>query len=183
MKRIESKWFNSDNNKDSNNCPADSNPSVTSSTLSLDSFWGLFLIAGVASLSALIIFAILFFYRHRHMVFHSDSETSIWTRIWAMFRAFDQKDLSSHTFKKSEGSDDTTSNVHDTVPVMGSPTGNYFPPSPSIYSNCSESGSRSPFSKHDRAGTPSATPRASPELVEPVVPTIQLSIPNQQNNP
>ncbi|KAF3446142.1 hypothetical protein FNV43_RR11321 [Rhamnella rubrinervis] len=128
MKKLENKWL-----MDSANCSLDSKPSISSNSLSLDSFWGLFLIAGVGSLSALIIFAGLFIYNHRHMLLQSDSKTSVWRRIGVMFRTFDQKDMSSHVFKKTklgEGND----NVHDTATAMGSPNSN-FPPSPSIYSD------------------------------------------------
>ena len=129
MKKFENKWL-----MDSTNCSLNSKPSISSHSLSLDSFWGLFLIAGVASLSALVIFVALFIYDHRHMLLQFDSETSIWRRIGVMFRTFDQKDMSSHIFKKNklgEGND----NVHDTATVMGSPNTNNFPPSPSIYSD------------------------------------------------
>ena len=159
MKKIENKWL-----MDRTNCPLDSNPGISSSSLSLDSFWGLFLLAGVTSLSALIIFAGLFIYKHRHMLLQFDSETSIWRRIRTMFRTFDQRDMSSHTFRKSEGND----SVHDTATVMGSPTNSNLPPSPTIYS-----GSSSPFYRDPE------TPRVSPQ----VAPTVELiTIPNQENN-
>ncbi|KAF2305812.1 hypothetical protein GH714_008239 [Hevea brasiliensis] len=50
MKEIEQEWFGKQSN-----CP-DPSSSVSSSSLSLQSFWGLFLIAGAASVSALLIF-------------------------------------------------------------------------------------------------------------------------------
>ncbi|KAF3446141.1 hypothetical protein FNV43_RR11320 [Rhamnella rubrinervis] len=159
MKKIENKWL-----MDWASCPLDSKPSITSSSLSLDSFWGLFLIAGVSSLSALVIFAVLFIFKHRHILLQFDSETSIWRRITVMFRTFDQRDMSSHTFRKSEGN----GSVDDTARVMGSPTISNFPPSPTIYS-----GSSSPFYRDQE------TPRVSPQ----VAPTIELNtIPNQEIN-
>ncbi|PPD87174.1 hypothetical protein GOBAR_DD15879 [Gossypium barbadense] len=54
MQKIHNKWFNNAT------CP-DFDPTVSSNSLGLESFWGLFLIAGVASISALIIFAAMFF--------------------------------------------------------------------------------------------------------------------------
>ncbi|KAL5559600.1 hypothetical protein UlMin_035811 [Ulmus minor] len=131
MKNIENKWFKVEEQSD---CPADhSQPKISSNSLSLESFWGLFLIAGVASVASLIIFAITFAYKHRHILFDS-SEPSVRKRVGSMFKNFDQKDLSSHTFRKSgfrEG--------NDTVIAAGSPNNSNCPPSPSSYSN-------SPFS-------------------------------------
>jgi ionotropic glutamate receptor len=160
MKKIENKWL-----MDNGNCPLDSQPSISSSSLSLDSFWGLFLIAGVASLSALLIFAGLFIYKHRHILLLFNSETSIWRRIGDMFRTFDQRYMSSHTFRKSEGND----SVHDTAIVMGSPTNTIFPPSPTIYS-----GSSTPF--HGDLGTPRLSPQVAPTTIE------LITIPNQESS-
>ncbi|KAE8673838.1 putative Glutamate receptor [Hibiscus syriacus] len=72
------------------------------SSLGLESFWGLFLIAGLESISALVIFAAMFLYEQRHVLFELPSEASIWRRVRFMSRIFDEKDMSSHTFKKTE---------------------------------------------------------------------------------
>ncbi|KAL5559597.1 hypothetical protein UlMin_035808 [Ulmus minor] len=131
MKEIENKWFRVEEQSD---CPADhSQPEISSNSLSLESFWGLFLIAGVASVASLIIFAITFAYKHRHILFDS-SEPSVRKRVGSMFKNFDQKDLSSHTFRKSGFRDG-----NDTVIASGSPNNSNCPPSPLSYSN-------SPFS-------------------------------------
>lgn len=121
----------------------DSNSQVSSNSLSLESFWGLFLIAGVASGSALIIFASMFLYEQRHILMNSDIPIdSKWKRIREIFRIYDRKDLSSHTFKKKSGEvngrrgaddHDHVDGAGDVVVLEGSPDTN-FHPSPSTYS-------------------------------------------------
>ena len=94
MKEIEKAWFG-----DQSNCPS-SNTQVSFGSLSLDSFWGLFLIAGIASLSTLIISFSTFLYKERQQIWiNFDSKNSIWKRICHALRIFDNKDLSSHTFR------------------------------------------------------------------------------------
>ncbi|KAL6216359.1 hypothetical protein ACLB2K_009582 [Fragaria x ananassa] len=112
MQRIEDRWFKRQECQDTTN-------SVSSNSLSLESFWGLFLIAGVASSLALIIFVAMFLYEHRHI--RLDSESSFWRKVLVMLRIYDQKDLSSHTFKKS-----------------GMEFHPNYPPSPSSFSNHTE---------------------------------------------
>uniref|UniRef100_A0A2N9HUH7 Glutamate receptor n=1 Tax=Fagus sylvatica TaxID=28930 RepID=A0A2N9HUH7_FAGSY len=127
MKQIEKAWLG-----EQTNCP-DSSTQVSSGGLSLASFWGLFLIAGSASLSALIISVSMFLYKERHKILvRFDSERSIWRRVRHTFRIFDGKDLSSHTFRKRAPQD--ISGI-DSVHAIGasdhaSPNNN-FPPSPS----------------------------------------------------
>ncbi|PQM35366.1 glutamate receptor 2.8 [Prunus yedoensis var. nudiflora] len=118
MKEIENKWFAGDAT-----C-SDTKPTISdSNSLGLDSFWGLFLIAGVSSSLSLIIFAASFCYRHWHMFMTTGA--SAWKRIKVMLRIFDQKDLSSHTFRKTgsqdgkymynAGSIATSSRLHQTI--------------------------------------------------------------------
>ena len=95
MRRIENKWFN----RVTSECP-DPNSDLSSNRLSLSSFWGLFLIAGVASFLALLVFVALFLYEHRHTLC-SNPEGSIWRKLKSLFRIFDEKDIGSHTFKRS----------------------------------------------------------------------------------
>ncbi|KAL0670754.1 hypothetical protein Bca4012_033458 [Brassica carinata] len=95
MRRIENKWFN----RVTSECP-DPNSDLSSNRLSLSSFWGLFLIAGVASFLALLVFVALFLYEHRHTLC-SNSEGSIWRKLKSLFRIFDEKDTRSHPFKSN----------------------------------------------------------------------------------
>ncbi|XP_062098386.1 glutamate receptor 2.7-like [Humulus lupulus] len=137
MKAIEELWFKKDTN-----C-VDPNNKFSSNSLGLESFWGLFLIAGVASSLALVIYAVMFLYEQRNLLMNSDAEPSVWRRIAAIFRTFDEKDLSSHTFRKNEVGERS-------VIDMSSPNTN-CPPSPSgfsVHTNSSfvfrEPGSSSP---------------------------------------
>lgn len=131
MKQIEDKWF-----KKESIWPDDiENPSISSNSLGLESFRGLFLIAGTASLLALVIFVVMFLYEQRHVLLQFDSETSIWKRIRTMSRFFDQKDLSSHTFKNCQhGKGSHAASVQSIGSVGSSPNTN-CPPSPSSCSN------------------------------------------------
>ncbi|KAL9239800.1 hypothetical protein vseg_014086 [Gypsophila vaccaria] len=93
MTNFENKWLNT------NNCP-DPRPPFPASSLGLDSFWGLFTIAGAAAVTALIVSLAGFLTEHKTI--WSDRNVSIWARIKTMFEVYDQRNLSSHTFKKSQ---------------------------------------------------------------------------------
>ncbi|CAN7018334.1 unnamed protein product [Brassica oleracea var. botrytis] len=98
MSLIENKWFNRLNL--ASDCPDQATADLSSNRLSVSSFWGLFLIAGVASFLALLVFVALFLYEHRHTLC-SKSEGSIWRKLKSLFRIFNEKDTRSHTFKSS----------------------------------------------------------------------------------
>ncbi|KAL6295912.1 hypothetical protein ACE6H2_004054 [Prunus campanulata] len=95
MKDIERIWFKKDAS-----C-ADPNSLVSSSSLSLDRFWGLFLIAGVASAFALHIFVAMFLHAERQEILHQLIRlvpgASLWTRICVVLRIYDQWHLQSYT--------------------------------------------------------------------------------------
>ncbi|KAJ6295296.1 hypothetical protein OIU78_023338 [Salix suchowensis] len=94
MKEIQDKWFGKQTG-----CPN----SGTSNSLSIKTFWGLFLISGIAALLALIIFIVMFVHQEWRVVLGpSDSTTSIWSKIRHLFSIFNQRDLTSHAFRKSE---------------------------------------------------------------------------------
>nr|ABW74562.1 glutamate receptor 1 [Boechera divaricarpa] len=94
MKPIENKWFGNQSN-----CP-DPDTTLSSHGLTLSSFWGLFLIAGLASFLALLVFVANFLYEHRHTLF-GDSEISFSKKLTFLLRNFDEKDRKSHMFKES----------------------------------------------------------------------------------
>ncbi|XP_018483109.2 glutamate receptor 2.8 [Raphanus sativus] len=98
MSLIENKWFNRLGL--ASDCPGQDTADLSSNRLTLSSFWGLFLIAGVASFLALLVFVALFLYEHRHTLC-SNSEGSIWRKLKSLFIIFDAKDIKSHTFKSS----------------------------------------------------------------------------------
>lgn len=134
MKRLENEWFKR------STCAGSDTP-VASSNLSLDSFWGLFLIAGVASVSALFTFAATFLYQHRHVWLQYDPHTSMWKRMRVLLRIFNQKDMSSHGFRKSEGGAATS-----TTECSPSVAATQCPPSP--FSQSESNFSSSPNSHH-----------------------------------
>ncbi|XP_018721911.2 glutamate receptor 2.7 [Eucalyptus grandis] len=93
MPEIENRWLTS-----KTSCLNSTN-SISSSSLSLDSFRGLFLIAGAAAVLALLIFMVRFFKRNWHVV--TSSSGTMRERIVALGRRFHQRDLNSHTFRKA----------------------------------------------------------------------------------
>ncbi|XP_015945467.1 glutamate receptor 2.9-like [Arachis duranensis] len=98
MKTIENAWLNG------SSCPG-SNAQISSASLGLESFWGLFLVIGVSCALALMFFLATFLYQYRHILSSHQPSTSIWTRIGTLLSIFNEKDLSSHTFKKSAKQD------------------------------------------------------------------------------
>ena len=107
------------------------NSSHSSDSIGVDSFWGLFLIAGVASSAALIIRMATFLYENTDTLVQLDPPASVWRKIKALATLFDNKDLSSHNFRKSEMGDRSGTNGMDAA--TASPATNY-PPSPSSLS-------------------------------------------------
>ncbi|KAF6140607.1 hypothetical protein GIB67_013900 [Kingdonia uniflora] len=73
----------------------------SSSSLSFNDFCGLFIITGSVSGFALFTFLAVFLYNHMH-VFSSSSENTLWLRARRIFKQFDERDLSSHRFKKTK---------------------------------------------------------------------------------
>ncbi|KAL6196321.1 hypothetical protein ACLB2K_031936 [Fragaria x ananassa] len=84
---IEEKWF-----KKENNCKNSGTDKLYSSSLGLESFWILFLIAGVASILALLIFAASFLHKYKKVLTTSDSSASKWKRIRTMLKIFNDKE-------------------------------------------------------------------------------------------
>ncbi|KAK4277276.1 hypothetical protein QN277_015294 [Acacia crassicarpa] len=129
MKTIENAWFKG------SQC-AGNDASVSSDNLSVDSFWGLFFIAGLASVSALFIFLVRFLRQHKHIwLTHNPSDTSsssssLRKRISALLKVFDDKDLSSHTYRKSESKSPVHGSSSGATEFSPSPS-THFPPSPS----------------------------------------------------
>ncbi|GKV03062.1 hypothetical protein SLEP1_g15429 [Rubroshorea leprosula] len=70
---------------------------------SLRLFWGLFLIVGVTGPLALVYF---------------DPGISVWKRILQIWRNFDQKELTSHTFRQHELKDNEDRNI-EIIPING----------------------------------------------------------------
>ncbi|KAF8035045.1 hypothetical protein BT93_C1157 [Corymbia citriodora subsp. variegata] len=123
MTEIENSWLRS-----KTNCQ-DSTTSVSSNNLSLDSFWGLFLIAGASAVLALLIFIVMFVKRNWHVV--ASSSGSSWEKIGALGRRFYQRDLNSPTFRKGRFGDSSTVDGANEIAVVETAENTNFPPSPS----------------------------------------------------
>ncbi|KAK6927704.1 Receptor, ligand binding region [Dillenia turbinata] len=94
MKQIEKAWLG-----DESSC-SDST-TVSSNSLAVHSFWGLFLIAGLASILALVTFVLFFLYEHRKELMKPNPNMSFWRRLVKVMRRYDDKDFSSKTFRRS----------------------------------------------------------------------------------
>ncbi|KAG8375363.1 hypothetical protein BUALT_Bualt10G0092300 [Buddleja alternifolia] len=96
MVDIEKKWLG-----DEIKCP-ESSTLVSSNSLGLESFWGLFLIVGVAAISAFIIYVIRFLRENWNVIERCDTESTVWSKTVELLQRFNNRDLSSHTFKNIE---------------------------------------------------------------------------------
>ena len=76
--------------------------SLDSHSLDVDSFKGLFLIAGIASAVSFLVYMFKLFYSHWLVLSEENPVDSCWSKLVKMAKHFDQKDLSSHTFKGEE---------------------------------------------------------------------------------
>ncbi|KAG7036442.1 Glutamate receptor 2.8, partial [Cucurbita argyrosperma subsp. argyrosperma] len=92
LQDIENKWFKS-------NISSPDPNSLISTTLGLESFWGLFLLSGAVSLSAVIIALARFVHERRHDF--NLSTDSMWKRFLLLMKNFDQKDHTSPAFRRN----------------------------------------------------------------------------------
>ena len=97
---IEHKYFSSQTRCEDQSTTISSH----SPSLGVDSFGGLFLIAGIASMISLLVTVFKFFYSHWPALSHNNTANCFWSKLVEMAKCFDQKDLSSHTFKTKESS-------------------------------------------------------------------------------
>lgn len=87
MRELEHKWFQRRTCLDTQD--------DSKYRLGLGSFWGLFVIAGVSSFSALIMHAAILFNGQQHIIVSFGSDASIWERIRLMFEIFGHRDSST----------------------------------------------------------------------------------------
>ncbi|KAG6585768.1 Glutamate receptor 2.7, partial [Cucurbita argyrosperma subsp. sororia] len=125
MNQLQMKWFGDQGNSWS------SIPKVTSSGLNLGSFWGLFLITGIASIISLVIYFIIFLHKEQHTLRHTANESSnssIKSKIQALLKIYDKRDLTSYTFRKSNPPKvvDNKIQANHGNPVGTSPNSNYL---------------------------------------------------------
>ncbi|KAH0461921.1 hypothetical protein IEQ34_009496 [Dendrobium chrysotoxum] len=62
------------------------------SSLSFRSFWGLFLITGVASMACLVLYLSHFLYKHREFLQSWDPEESVWKKLAFLAKLYDQRE-------------------------------------------------------------------------------------------
>ena len=77
---------------------------VTSGGISLPSFGGLFIITGVASMSALLIYVTKFLYIHWPASNTMDQERPFYMRILELAKRFDKEDPSAHHLNRAGSS-------------------------------------------------------------------------------
>ncbi|KAA8540182.1 hypothetical protein F0562_024255 [Nyssa sinensis] len=111
--KISTKWFG-----DEAECPEQGGAVVTSNSLTVDSFKGLFLIAGVSLSSAFIIFLIIFLYENREIL---ASDGSTWQKLTKIAKNFDEEK------DNSDSSKNTTMTAENTVPQNAIPDGSQSP--------------------------------------------------------
>ncbi|XP_039117511.1 glutamate receptor 2.7-like [Dioscorea cayenensis subsp. rotundata] len=128
MSDIERRWFG-----DQTNCPK-LGASSHQNSLDFTSFWGLFLITGTVSLLAFFLYWITFLYKNRHQLMSNmASQSSLRWRLQSIGQLFDQRDLSSHTFRNAEVKDGSKRSTEDQSP-HSSPFNNNCPQSPISFS-------------------------------------------------
>ncbi|TXG61269.1 hypothetical protein EZV62_012632 [Acer yangbiense] len=77
---------------------------LSSDSLSVYSFAGLFIITGAASMSSLLMYTVSFIYSQWPLLndTHPETSSSFWSKIVCLMKNFDNKDLSAHPFKRRE---------------------------------------------------------------------------------
>ena len=93
--------------------------SLDSQSLGVDSFGGLFLIAGIASVVSLLVYVFKLFYSHWPVLSDNNPADSCWSKFVKMAKHFDQKDLSAHTFKGEESRVYVVASLEVSEPSLG----------------------------------------------------------------
>ncbi|CAN6204522.1 unnamed protein product [Urochloa humidicola] len=102
MSAIERKWFG---DAEGEGCASPQGSQFTSDSLSFCSFWGLFLITGATSLLCCAVHLATFLVSNRRGIQEAASASGApWKdRLRVFLKLFDDKDLSSHTFRARDG--------------------------------------------------------------------------------
>ncbi|KAJ8560145.1 hypothetical protein K7X08_004203 [Anisodus acutangulus] len=120
MNNIIQKWFGNETD-----CPEQDGMAITSDSLTLDSFKGLFLIAGVSAGSALLLFFFSFLYQNRDILATDDS---IGKKLFAIAKVFDEeRDNSNSKSENPEANESQTA----TLFAAGEASPEYLPDLPS----------------------------------------------------
>ncbi|XP_020550508.1 glutamate receptor 2.1-like isoform X2 [Sesamum indicum] len=177
---IERKWLGDYKTK----CP-DTNTLLSPKSLGLASFWGLFLLVGIAGIAALIIYVVRFLGENWNII---DDESSIWSKLVELLTEFDNKDLRSHTFKHirtPERDDAYGSSMHSPHNNYEQSPSNYLlasphtngPPSP-VLSSPSEQTTN--FQGGQRSSADNATRNQQGESAQIINQEIELANPNEK---
>ncbi|KAK3018305.1 hypothetical protein RJ639_002923, partial [Escallonia herrerae] len=75
---------------------------VVSNSISLESFAGLFGITGGVTTTCLLLFLVIYLLKNKDLL----QRSSLWLSLCAMFRHFDQRDVSSYPFSRNKDSQD-----------------------------------------------------------------------------
>ena len=158
-------------------------PSTSLNSLDLDSFWGLFLIAFVASISALLIYMDKFLHEHWHVLRHLEPKTSLWKKIVVLATHLDKKDLNSHTFRTTELHDGNgTTRADRAGAVEPSPDHGTYSPNNSGPPSPSSNNMEGNFAFHGDQGSPSrgySHQDTRAQTGPGIVPEIELVIPTE----
>ncbi|CAB4265947.1 unnamed protein product [Prunus armeniaca] len=161
---IENKWF-----KKGDNCEDNPTQELSNNSLGLDSFWGLFLISGVASILSLIIFVASFLYRHKHILKHPpDSKALTWRKIRSMFEIFNERDFNSRMFKSSQQRDVIAGNPDNIAGDANSPNNNW-PESTSSFSSNHTDANFEFFVGQQTQSPGQASPEIVPSTTDPAI--------------
>ncbi|XP_065010062.1 glutamate receptor 2.8-like [Musa acuminata AAA Group] len=99
-------------------CP-DKDPDMTSSRLTFNSFWGLFLISGATSFSALILHLVFFLYEHRHGL-QDGRWRSILGWLATLAKLYSQTDSCADAPEKAKPQDGTATGDIPSSPYLDS---------------------------------------------------------------
>lgn len=96
---------------------ADPESTMTSNSVTLKSFEGLFAITGSVTATCLLVFLIFYLCKNKHLLQRiiANSSSTTWSRFCAVCRHFDQRDLSSYPFSRSQDTtqDDKFQQLHN----------------------------------------------------------------------
>lgn len=155
MAEIERRWFGDDSG-----CTHEGSNLSPNNSLDFMSFWGLFLITGTASILALLICLASFLYKNRRLLKEVVApKKSIRYRVHSIVKLYDEKDLTSHTYRRGEPRNRAVMSIED-------PSS-----SPSVSNNI---GSPVSTSNYTYGGTPSVE-LTSPRQERPPISEITAS--------
>ena len=115
IEAIEQKYFSSQTTCEDQSTTIPSH----SPSLGVDSFGGLFIIAGIASLVSLLVYVFKFFYSYWPVLSNDNPADSCWSKLVKMAKHFDLKDLSSYTFKGEESRVNVVASLDVFEPSLG----------------------------------------------------------------